>query len=229
MGTLNRVILSIGVDLGQRRDPTAISVVEIVDIDGDETRWRYEARHIERLSLGTLYTAVADRVADIERNAVQTARQRQFDRFGADPDVFLQTFIDATGAVPALDFFRERGLVVIPCYFTHGDRRTESVDSEGRTQATVGKGWLVNRLQSLAQSDRLRLPPNHPEAAAMIRELQDYEIKIDQNANDRYGAFRVGTHDDLVTSLGLAAQWTPLDTRWAGDVVDAMNAELSGW
>ncbi len=229
MGTLNRVILSIGVDLGQRRDPTAISVVEIVDIDGDETRWRYEARHIERLPLGTLYTAVADRVAEIERNAVQTARQRQLGRFSADPDVFLQTFIDATGAVPALDFFRERGLDVVPCYFTHGDRRTEGVDSEGRAQATVGKAWLVNRLQSLAQSDRLRLPPNHPEAAAMIRELQDYEIKIDQNANDRYGAFKVGSHDDLVTSLGLAVQWTPLDTRWADDVIADMNAELSGW
>ena len=25
-------------------------------------------------------------------------------------------------------------------------------------------------------------------------------------ANDRYGAFKVGTHDDLVTALGLAVQ-----------------------
>ena len=29
---------------------------------------------------------------------------------------------------------------------------------------------------------------------------------MDENANDRYGAFKVGTHDDLVTALGLAAQ-----------------------
>jgi len=222
MDTLkNRVILSIGVDLGQRRDPTAISVVEIGDIDGDETRWRYEARHIERLKLNTLYPAVADRVAEIERNAVQTVRQRHLGRFSADPDVFLQTFIDATGAVPALDFFRERGLDVVPCYFTHGDRRTEGVDPEGRAQATVGKGWLVNRLQALAQSDRLRLPPNHPEATAMIRELQDYEIKVDADANDKYGAFKVGTHDDLVTSLGLAVQWTPRYLTTMQDIVNA--------
>lgn len=221
MGTLNRVILSIGIDLGQRRDPTAISVVEVMDIDGDASRWRYETRHIERLPLNTLYPAVADRVAEIERNAVQTARRRHLGRFSADPDVFPQTFIDATGAVPALDFFRERGLDVVPCFFNHGDRRTEGADEEGRSQVTVGKGWLVNRLQSLAQSDRLRLPPNHPEAAAMIRELQDYEIKVDADANDKYGAFKVGTHDDLVTSLGLAVQWTPRYLTTMQDIVDA--------
>lgn len=56
----------------------------------------------------------------------------------------------------------------------------------------------------MMQTDRLRLPPQHPEAAAMARELADYEIRVDQNANDAYGAFKVGTHDDLVTALGLA-------------------------
>ena len=30
--------------------------------------------------------------------------------------------------------------------------------------------------------------------------------RVDANANDTYGAFRVGSHDDLVAALGLAAQ-----------------------
>ena len=30
--------------------------------------------------------------------------------------------------------------------------------------------------------------------------------RVDANANDTYGAFRVGSHDDLVTALGLATQ-----------------------
>jgi hypothetical protein len=34
--------------------------------------------------------------------------------------------------------------------------------------------------------------------------LPNREIKRDDNANDRYGAFKVGTHDDTVTALGLA-------------------------
>ena len=38
------------------------------------------------------------------------------------------------------------------------------------------------------------------------KELINYEIRVTQDANDRYGAFRVGAHEDLVTALGLATQ-----------------------
>jgi hypothetical protein len=41
---------------------------------------------------------------------------------------------------------------------------------------------------------------------AMKDELLDYEIRISEDANERYGAFKVGAHDDLVTALGLAVQ-----------------------
>jgi len=43
----------------------------------------------------------------------------------------------------------------------------------------------------------------------MVRELQDYEIRIDPNANEQYGAFSTGAHDDLVTALGLATLEPP--------------------
>jgi hypothetical protein len=36
--------------------------------------------------------------------------------------------------------------------------------------------------------------------------LEDYEIRVSEDANDKYGAFRTGAHDDLVTALGLAVQ-----------------------
>lgn len=52
---------------------------------------------------------------------------------------------------------------------------------------------------------RLHLPRT-AEAETLAEELLDYEIRVDQDANDRYGAFRVGAHDDLVTALGLAVQ-----------------------
>ncbi len=202
------IFITIGVDLGQRRDPTALAVLELTDRAGNPAApsFSYEARHLERLPLGTTYPAVARRLAEVQRNAAQAARQSCFTRTGGNARVALTTFIDATGAVPALDLFREQGLDVVPCFFTYGDRRTEQGG-----QVSIGKAWVVNRLQSLVQSDRLHLPPGHPEAAAMMRELQDYEIRVDQNANDKYGAFRVGTHDDLVTALGLATQRAPED------------------
>lgn len=42
-----------------------------------------------------------------------------------------------------------------------------------------------------------------------MRELQGHEITIDENANDRYGAFKVGTHDDPVTTLEIAVRSDP--------------------
>lgn len=225
MALVKQILLSIGVDLGQRRDPTAVVVCELINLAAAEAepRWHYEVRHMERLPLGTTYPQVAERVERIYHNAVQTVRQREIERTHQDPSVSIPLFLDATGAVPALDMFRERGLEVTACFFNHGDRRTETDN-----QVTIGKAWLVNRLQALAQNDRLHLPAHHPDASAMMRELMDYEIKIDQNANDRYGAFKTGTHDDMVTSLGLAVQWTPADMRWMDDLTAYFDQQFFG-
>ena len=43
----------------------------------------------------------------------------------------------------------------------------------------------------------------------LAQELLDYEMTIDQDANDTYSAFRVGTHHVLVTAQGLAVLHDP--------------------
>jgi len=73
---------------------------------------------------------------------------------------------------------------------------------------SLGKTWLVSRLQVLLQTGRILLPKT-AEAEALAKELMDYEIRVTEQANDTYGAFKVGTHDDLVTALGLATQVDP--------------------
>lgn len=77
-----------------------------------------------------------------------------------------------------------------------------------RREVTLGKAYLVSRLQALLQTGRVHLPKTS-EAEEFVQEVLDYEIRVGRDANDRYGAFRVGTHDDLVTALGLAVQWGP--------------------
>jgi hypothetical protein len=186
--------ITIGVDIGQRRDPTAIAVVEGEDRPGPTQRpvWHHVARHLERLPLGTSYPDVAARVSAVVASV--TARA------GATPAVYL----DATGVgTPVVDVLRQAGIAgrLIPVYFTYGDRRTVNADGA----VSLGKAWLVSRLQALLQGGWLHLPQT-AEATALHRELLDYEIKVDQDANERYGAFRVGSHDDLVTALGLATQ-----------------------
>ena len=90
-------------------------------------------------------------------------------------------------------------------YFTHGDHRTEH---SGEDKVTLGKAYLVSRLQALLQCNRLHLPAT-AESRALAQELLDYEIRVEEDANERYGAFRGGSHDDLVTALGLAVQFDP--------------------
>jgi hypothetical protein len=91
-------------------------------------------------------------------------------------------------------------------HFNHGDRRSDTRQYE----VILGKGYLVSRLQTLLQADLLHLPRT-PEADTLARELSEYEIRIAEDANERYGAFRVGTQDHLVNALGLAVQidWRP--------------------
>ncbi len=204
--------IAVGVDLGQRRDPTAIAVVEVeirqrervfetaprsdgrvyadrvIDAVAED---HYVVRHLERLSLGTSYPQVAERVAAVTRGAVA--------RSGNWP----MLYVDATGVgQPVVDVLRAAGVQahLKPTYFTHGDRRTED-----NGEVKLGKAWIVSYLQALLQGGRLHLPQT-AEARALAAELIDYEIRVDENANDRYGAFKVGKHDDLVTAIGLAVQ-----------------------
>lgn len=197
-------IVSVGVDVGQRVDPTAVVVAEPIErmvpplpakpgslmVPQPRREMTYMVRHLERLALGTPYPEVGDRLAQIVGN-VQRLK----------PGV-VYLIVDATGVgTPVVDILRAKltgGQRLVPVTFTHGDRLTRS-----GAGWSVGKAYLVSMLQALLQTDRIGLPATQ-EARALARELQDYEIRVDTDANDRYGAFRVGAHDDLVTALGLA-------------------------
>ena len=203
-----------GADVGQRRDPSAVAVVQVEwRGDGDARREAHHlVRHLERLPLGTPYPQVAERVAAVATGIKQRARGR------------TTLYVDATGVgTPLVDVLRAADVpaAIVAVYFTHGDRRAEVKDERGKVaELRLGKAWLVSRLQALLQSGRLHLPKT-AEAAACGRELLDFEIRVDQDANDRYGAFKVGTHDDLVTALGLACQEDP-----AAPLTDEQSAGL---
>ena len=142
----------------------------------------------------TPYPEIARRVAEIAGRCVagQTGARRA-----------VYVYLDATGVgQPIVDLVAEQRFQgwVIPVYFTHGDRRNQDTE-----QVTLGKALLVSRLQALLQSGRVHLPESS-EARALDQELDDFDLRVSEDANDKYGAFRTGTHDDLVTALGLAVQ-----------------------
>ena len=204
MGSM-RVI--IGVDVGQKVDPTAIAVVEPKRRDEE---WTFLARHLERLALGTPFRDAAERTSKVVAGVVarmRTSEARERLERGA-----IMMNMDATGVgAPIVEMLKERvdskACTIRAIYFTHGDRLTRREDG-----LSLGKAYLVSRMQALIQSGRIELPRTR-EAEELAEELLDYEIRVDEDANDKYGAFKVGTHDDLVTALGLAVLKDPRERR----------------
>jgi hypothetical protein len=68
----------------------------------------------------------------------------------------------------------------------------------------VPKRDLVSGVQVALQSRTLKIASELSEAETLARELQNFTVKITDSANDVYGAWRVGTHDDLVLAVALA-------------------------
>lgn len=199
----------IGIDVGQRRDPTAIVVAEIVLEDtgrdtitaryadgsfdrAPETHHVYVVRHLERIPLMTDYPSVATRLVEI----VAEVKAR-------DPERRPWVLADATGVGrPIIDMLEDAlhtQATLTAVTFTGSDR----LDDTHEWEARVGKEYFASRLKALTQTGRIRLPDT-AEARQLADELQDYELRLNSKANAIFGAFKQGTHDDLVTALGLA-------------------------
>ncbi len=218
--------VTVGVDIGQKRDPTALAVAEVENRQGEDY---HIIRRLERLPMGTTYPQVAARLKSVvagvrTRMAWDEAERQAVPSWQRQPveDAALAVYVDATGVgQPVVDLLAVADAPIVAVYFTYGDKRMVN-----GMQMSLGKAWLVSHLQALLQTGRILLPKT-TEAEVLAQELRDYEITVDQDANDKYGAFKVGTHDDLVTALGLAVQPQP---GWI-TLMDPEIADLiqNGW
>jgi hypothetical protein len=214
----------VGVDVGQIHDPTAIAVAEVGQVFTGKYRYgeqyrkpayvdaqmqfhkavdaqevmvsEYTVRHIRRLPLGTSYPDVALHIADMLCNELFAHRQ-------------VRVLIDVTGVGRPVydDLKREirlrpeaQGVRLQPITFSWGEKYN-------RQTGVLAKAFLVSRLQSLLQGGRVHAPQT-AEVKVMLEELRVYEIKVDQDGKDTYGA-TIGKHDDLATALGLACLEDP--------------------
>jgi hypothetical protein len=228
----HRYPIHIGIDVGQVHDPTAIVVVEVMQRPTGRTRavtrhsdprrvqlihgqtyvehiteTVYLARHIERVQLQTRYPEVAKRVAEIVCAPLLAGRERRvfIDQTGVGRPI-VELVTDAIFAHPDADARNGGSITMRPITFTSG------MDYDAAT-GKMGKAYLVSRLQALSQADPVRVivPEGHREAAAMLRELKDYSLKVSQDGADTYGALKIGQYDDLATALGLAVLEDPND------------------
>lgn len=189
--------LFIGLDLGQAKDFTALGVIDCVRTitnEKDEIT-HLNCIHLQRWQLRTPYPAI---VADVVKmiNGLMPFQS---------PDYKPVLAIDATGVgAPVVDLFKREKInaELRPIQIVGGANVSEEF---GTTR--VPKRDLVSVVQVALQNRTLKIASELTEAETLARELQNFTVKITDSANDVYGAWREGTHDDLVLAVALAL-WT---------------------
>ena len=148
-------------------------------------------RHLERFELGTKYTDVVQKVAEVVR--AEPLRQM--------PAVLL---VDKTGVGAAvLDSFTHARIGATAITLHGGSSVTRDPQRAG---FRVPKRDLVTVTQVLLQNGRLRVAAGLPEAETLKRELLNFRVKIDpKTAHDSYEHWRESEHDDLVLAVSMAA------------------------
>ena len=177
-------LLTMGVDLGQRQDPTAMIVIESNRMpDG----WNHRVVGAGRAPLGTPYGVVADQVKARAADLLSSGRQ-------------VNIVADATGVgIPVVDDLIRKGA---PCpvtgiVFVTGFN--PKIDPTKR-ECNVPKTDLVNVTVVAAEQGRLRISAGLDEREALIEELGVVESKLGPTGRERI-THRDGTHDDMVMAM----------------------------
>ncbi len=174
---------TVGVDLGQSHDPTAIAVIR--RIDDDPARPVFQVGHLERLPLNTPYPGVVQHVMNNLSRPPLAGKS--------------ELVIDFTGVGrPVFDMFDGRGISPIGVTITNGD----AVTRDGMTWR-VPKLSLISRLQALLHDGRLKIHKALADAPALVAELQEFRAEVTNSGYWRFGA-RSGKHDDLVLAVAIA-------------------------
>jgi hypothetical protein len=174
---------TVGVDLGQMQDYTALCVIRRVEEDGHKPI--FQVAHLSRLPLGTVYPAIVAHVA--ERMVSPQLRGK------------AELVLDISGVGrPVYDLFREYGLAPIGVSITGGS----AITNAGNVW-NVPKGHLISRIQALLHDGRLKIHKDLPDALALVSELQDFRVNFTETGYATFNA-RSGKHDDLVLALAIA-------------------------
>ena len=182
----------IGLDLGQRRDHSAIAVVERRDLlraFREPTFQGLLVRHLERVPLGTPYPRVVARMREIVRHDALRGQ--------------CALAVDGTGVgAPVVDMLRAAGL---GCEMTAvtitGGEREHSLASGGWS---VPKQDLIAGVQVLLEQGEFRIARKLRDAGPLVKELLDVRATPGRAGRMRLGADGGGEHDDLVIALALA-------------------------
>ncbi|MBI4470954.1 MAG: hypothetical protein HY650_16690 [Acidobacteria bacterium] len=194
----------IGVDVGQRVDHTAIAVLETAE------KQKLHCTHVERLVLGTAFTAVVARLCELET------------KLGCEKTTVA---LDSSGVgAPVVELARSR--LRSPVF--------EIVITGGASATTRGKNWtipkthLISGLQVGLEQKEVRFVAGMPFLDVLVSELQHYQVRATSTGSEAFEA-RQGEHDDLVLALAIglyAAKKLTTPVKFSELVADAAPRRL---
>jgi hypothetical protein len=186
-------VYAVGIDVGQARDYTALAILEkmppnLTPLWGPGSEVAYACRHLERLPLQQGYP---DQVRYLQR--VITRLRAHL------PRPYVYVGVDGTGIGRAIiDMLWSAGIGDYAITITGGS----SVHYD-MPYWNVPKRDLIGRLQVLLQQRALTFSEHMPYTRELIQELRDMRVKISGAGHDSYGAWREGSHDDLVLAVAI--------------------------
>jgi hypothetical protein len=182
-----------GLDFGQAREFSAVAVLEKTYVPVPEKPHtaigHYAVRFMERFPSGTPYGAIYARLAEV---------------FREKPLSNSILVVDQTAVgKPVIDLLRQSGIRArIRTLAITAGHQSSHHDSSGML---VPKKELVGSLQVLFQCRRLRVANELQEAALLMRELNNFQMKVVIPTLDTQVTWREGVHDDLVLAVAIAA------------------------
>jgi hypothetical protein len=186
--------ITVGVDIGQAADPTAIIMLETYrpapTVPDEWLPVRHRIRWIERVPLGTLYGTVVERIAAVAEAARGWGH--------------TMMVLDATGVGrPVVDLLKRQTSVPLRAVtFTSGEHETQPEFDVFR----VPKVDLVTSLETVLQARRLESVPDCPLQDDLGAELGAFDFTMSDRGHATLEA-AAGSHDDLVSALMLAVWW----------------------
>jgi hypothetical protein len=183
-------------DLGQVSDFSTLAIIERIQLVGDwdpvafawKKRTMLRLRYLERIPLGTPYPDVVSRVKDVTRQVASEG--------------VCELVVDGTGVGrPVVDLLRRSGL---SCKLSAAIVTGGIAGSYSDGYHHIPKKDLIGGLQLALQLGSLRIAGGMKFGPALVTEMAEMRVRISPSGNEQFGAWREGTHDDLVFAVALA-------------------------
>jgi hypothetical protein len=197
-----------GLDVGQKRDHTAMAVVERAELtyrERDPLTWapfqsvEYRLRFLQRMPLGMAYPEMIQKVEQVVSALRQRCKTWEYHGRGA---LSMALVVDATGVgAPVVDLLKQAqlGCEMTAVSITGGEREVQT-----REGWSVPKRDLITGLQVMYEHDELTMSKGLSEIEALLTELSDMRVRLSDRGNERFAVWRDGAHDDLVLAVALA-------------------------